>query len=109
MKNNFYELIDCNFDRTFISINRTIVIIIKILSKRKHFIFMIFKLIYQRFNHSKIYKLKNLHFYIYKINRFEILKDFDYDVCDVIKIIKIINKKSHIKITILITKMHIDF
>ena len=70
---------------------------------------MTFELIHQRFNHLKIYKLKNLHLYAYKMNRFEILKDFDCDVCDVIKMIKIINKKSRIKITILIIKIYIDF
>ena len=43
------------------------------------------------------------------MNRFEILKDFNYDVYDVIKMIKIINKKPRMKITIFITKMHIDF
>ena len=32
------------------------------------------------------------------MNRFKILKNFDYDVYDAIKIIKIINKKSYIKI-----------
>ena len=60
---------------------------------------------YQRFNYLKIYKLKNLHLYTHKVNRFEILKDFDCDVCDVIKIIKIINKKFYIKITILTIKI----
>ena len=43
------------------------------------------------------------------MNRFEILKDFDCDVYDVTKMIKIINKKSHIKITILIIKIYIIF
>ena len=43
------------------------------------------------------------------MNRFEILKDFDCDVCDVMKMIKIINKNFYIKITILIARMHIDF
>ena len=38
------------------------------------------------------------------MNQFKISKDFDYDVYNVIKIIKIINKKSYIKITILIIK-----
>ena len=109
IKNNLYKLIDYNFDKAFISINRIIVIIIKILSERKHFIFITFELIYQRFNHLKAYKLKNLHLYAHKMNRFEILKDFDCDVCDVTKMIKIINKKSHIKITISTIKMHIDF
>ena len=46
IKNNFYELTDCNFNKTFILINRTIVIITNILFKRKHFIFITFKLIY---------------------------------------------------------------
>ena len=46
VKNGFYELIECNFDKTFISIDRTIVIITKILFKRKHFIFMTFELIH---------------------------------------------------------------
>ena len=46
IKNGFYELINYNFDKTFISINRTIAIITKILFKRKHFIFIIFELIY---------------------------------------------------------------
>ena len=64
---------------------------------------------HQRFNYSKIYKLKNLHLYIYEMNRFEILKNFNYDVFDITKMIKIINKKPRIKITILITKMYIDF
>ena len=53
--------------------------------------------------------MKNLHLYIHKVNRFEILKDFDYNVYNVIKMIKIINKKFYIKITILITKIYIDF
>ena len=70
---------------------------------------MTFKLIYQRFDYSKAYRLKNLHLYIYKMNRFKILKDFDCDVYNVTKIIKIINKKSHIKITISVIKMYIDF
>ena len=86
-----------------------IVIITKILFERKHFIFITFKLIHQRFNHSKIYKLKNLHLYAHEMNRFKVLKDFDYDVCDVTKIIKIINKKPRIKITISTTKIYIDF
>ena len=43
------------------------------------------------------------------MNRFKILKSFDYDVYNVIKIIKIINKKSYIKITILKVKIYIDF
>ena len=64
---------------------------------------------HQRFDHSGIYKLKNLYFYAHKVNRFEILKDFDYDMCDVIKMIKIINKKFYMKIMISIIKMHIDF
>ena len=81
----------------------------KILFKRKYFIFMTFELIYQRFDYSRVYKLKNLHFYTHKMNRFKILKDFDCDVYDVIKIIKIINKKLRMKITILITKIYIDF
>ena len=109
MKNNLYELIECNFDKAFISINRTITIITKILFKRKHFTLMTFELIYQRFDYSRIYKLKNLHLHIYKVNRFEILKDFNCDICDVIKMIKIINKKSYMKTTISITKIHIDF
>ena len=46
IKNNFYELINYNFNKTFISINRIIIIITKILFKRKHFIFIIFELIY---------------------------------------------------------------
>ena len=109
MKNNFYKLINCNFDKTFISIDRTIVIIIKVLFKRKHFIFIIFELMHQRFNHSRIYKLKNLHLYAHKMNRFKILKNFDCDVYNVIKMIKIINKKFCIKITILIIRIYIDF
>ena len=64
---------------------------------------------HQRFDHSKTYKLKNLHFHTHKMNRFEVLKDFDCDVCDITKIIKIINKKSYMKTTISIIKMHIDF
>ena len=64
---------------------------------------------HQRFNYLRIYRLKNLYLYIYEMNRFEILKDFDYDVCDVTKIIKIINKEFRIKITIFEAKMHIDF
>ena len=109
MKNGFYELINYNFDKTFISINRTVVIITKILLKRKYLIFMTFELIYQRFNHLKIYKLKNLYLYVHKVNRFEISKDFDCDVYDAIKIIKIINKKSCMKTTILAARIHIDF
>ena len=109
MKNNLYELIDYNFDKAFILINRTIIIITKILFKRKHFIFITFELMYQRFDYSKAYKLKNLHLHVHEMNRFEILKDFDYDVYDVTKMIKIINKKFYVKITILIIKMHIDF
>ena len=46
IKNNFYELINCNFDKTFISINRTIIIIIKVLFKRKYFTLITFKLMY---------------------------------------------------------------
>ena len=109
MKNGFYELINYNFDKAFISINQIIVIITKILFERKHLIFIIFELMYQRFNYLRAYKLKNLHFHAYEMNRFKILKDFDCDVCDAIKIIKIINKKSRIKIIISIIKMHIDF
>ena len=109
MKNNLYKLIECNFDKAFISINRIIAIITKVLFERKHFIFMTFELMHQRFNYSRVYKLKNLHFHIHKVNRFEILEDFDYDVYDVMKIIKIINKKSRIKITISIIKIYIDF
>ena len=63
---------------------------------------------YQRFDYSKIYQLKILYFYIYKVNRFEILKDFDYDVCDVIKIIKIINKKFRMKIIVPEAKLYIN-
>ena len=109
VKNDLYELTDCNFDKAFISINRTIVIITKILFKRKHFIIITFELIYQRFDYSRTYKLKNLHLYIYEINRFKVSKDFDCDVCDVMKMIKIINKKFYVKITISATRMHIDF
>ena len=46
VKNNFYKLIDYNFDKTFISINRIIIIITKVLFKRKYFIFIIFKLMH---------------------------------------------------------------
>ena len=46
IKNDSYELIDCNFDKAFVSINRIITIITKILFERKHFIFITFKLIY---------------------------------------------------------------
>ena len=53
--------------------------------------------------------MKNLHFYVYEMNQFEVLKDFDCDVCDVMKMIKIINKKFRVKITISAAKMHIDF
>ena len=109
IKNGFYELINCNFDKTFISINRTIAIITKVLFKCKHLIFMTFELIYQRFDYSKTYKLKNLHLHIHEMNRFEISKDFDYDVYDVTKMIKIINKKFRIKITISAARIHIDF
>ena len=109
MKNGLYELINCNFDKAFISINQTIAIITKILFERKYFIFMIFELMHQRFDHLKIYKLKNLHLYAHEMNQFKILKDFDCNVCDVMKMIKIINKKSYIKITISAAKMHIDF
>ena len=42
------------------------------------------------------------------MNRFKILKDFNYDVCDVTKIIKIINKKFYIKITISIIKEYLN-
>ena len=109
VKNNLYELIDCNFDKAFVSIDRTIAIITKVLFERKYFTLITFELMHQRFNYSKTYKLKNLHLYIHEMNRFEILEDFDCDVCDVIKMIKIINKKPRVKITISITKMHIDF
>ena len=64
---------------------------------------------YSRFNYSKVYKLKNLHLYVHEMNRFKILKDFDCDVYDVIKMIKIINKKSYVKMTISAAKMYIDF
>ena len=53
--------------------------------------------------------MKNLYLHVYEMNRFEISKNFDYDVCDVIKMIKIINKKFYVKIIISATKMHIDF
>ena len=43
------------------------------------------------------------------MNRFKILKNFDYDVYDATKMIKIINKKSYMKITIPAARMHIDF
>ena len=46
IKNDFYELIDYYFNKAFISINRTIIIIMKVLFKRKHFIFIIFELIH---------------------------------------------------------------
>ena len=109
IKNDLYELTDCNFNKTFIINDRTIAIIMKVLFKRKHFILITFKLMYQRLDHSRAYRLKNLHLYTHKMNRFEILKDFDYDVCDVTKMIKIINKKPYVKTTIFETKMHIDF
>ena len=109
MKNDFYELTNCNSDKIFITNNQIIVIIIKILFKRKYFISMTFELMHQRFDYLKAYRLKNLHFYAYKMNRFKILKDFDYDVYDVTKMIKIINKKPRVKIIISEIKMHIDF
>ena len=46
VKNDLYELINCNFDKIFISINRIIAIIIKVLFERKHFIFIIFELMH---------------------------------------------------------------
>ena len=70
---------------------------------------MIFELMHQRFNYLKIYKLKNLYFHTHEVNRFKILKYFNCDVYDFIKIIKIINKKFRVKIIILVIKMHIDF
>ena len=109
IKNDLYELTDCNFNKAFIINDRIIAIIMKVLFKRKYFILMTFELMHQRYNYSKAYRLKNLHFYVYKVNRFKILKDFDCDVCDVIKIIKIINKKLSVKITIFKARMHIDF
>ena len=46
MKDDFYELTNCNFNKTFIINDRIIVIITKILFERKHFILITFKLMH---------------------------------------------------------------
>ena len=53
-----------------------------------------FKLIYQRLGHPGLYRLKGLHLYTYRVEDFNVLKNFQYNTYDQAKIIKIINRES---------------
>ena len=46
VKDDLYELTNCNSDKTFITNDRTIAITTKILSERKHFTLMTFELMH---------------------------------------------------------------
>ena len=53
--------------------------------------------------------MKNFHLFVEGVKIFDVLKNYRCDVYDAFKIIRIINKKLKIKITILEIKIHIDF
>ena len=56
-----------------------------------------------------MYRLKNFHLFVKGVKVFDVLKNYRYNVCDAFKMIKIINKKSRIKIIISKIKIYIDF
>ena len=53
--------------------------------------------------------MKNFHLFVEGVKIFDVSKNYQCDVYDAFKIIKIINKKSKIKIIVSETKMHTDF
>ena len=59
--------------------------------------------------YSGTYRLKIFYLFVERVKVFDVLKNYRCDVYNAFKMIKIINKKLKIKITILKTKIYIDF
>ena len=69
----------------------------------------IFELVHKRLDYAGAYRLKDLYQYASDIETFDVLTNFEYKVCDALKIIRTINREPKTKITIFGARLYTDF